>query len=420
MLKKNKNAVLILSFMIVLFSALYFITKPEVLLDPYQVLGIVKFKKINFSPNQRYVKLEYMMKKGADYDAILFGSSRSNAYKVDTLNRIFGRKFYSYNVGKDSINEQLSRLAFILNVCSIKFVIICLDTPYYFNAEPIDKSNDYYFSKIDNLEYKSYFVLRRTLIDFFKKLINYNENYGIKRNIYGIWYDLRYPYDLQVEEHPFITNRNLFDFYASYLSISYNTLLYFASSQYENKFLDHDLITGNYILEQRQAFGSFKKTVSNCSFFAGFKENIFNKDPGIITPFGSQWKPTFEAINHLSLMRDFLERKKMKYLVIINPLSAVDNSYSYDQYSELLCRQLTASNGFLFAGGINEIYLNEKYWKDSIHFSFDAGNYILTNYLFGTEDDMNKYYSKNEIHLLRKNVLDNFDHHKRNCKSNIN
>ncbi len=110
----------------------------NIVIDPYKVFGIFDFNRKNFEVNSRYLKTEYL-RKHHDYDAFIFGTSRAQAYAVDTLEKLTGQKTYNFCVPGENMNGILQKIRWLVaDGHGIKRAVICLDYDFMFTAEDIE------------------------------------------------------------------------------------------------------------------------------------------------------------------------------------------------------------------------------------------------------------------------------------------
>lgn len=110
---------LILSFVLILA-----LVSVNIYQDKY---GIFKndFSKQKFWPNERYVKVKYILKHPDKYDSFIFGSSRAQLFNTKLIKT---EKFYNCSFEVSSIYENLRYLKlFLKHGIKIKTIILCIE-----------------------------------------------------------------------------------------------------------------------------------------------------------------------------------------------------------------------------------------------------------------------------------------------------
>lgn len=150
---------LILIFILLTFS----IALTNAFLDRY---GIFKtdYKKQKYLPNERYVKINYLLKNPNKYDSFIMGSSRAGSLQSKTIKN---GKFYILDFPVASPYELLRYLnIFIKNKIKIKTIILCLENDSF-------KADDYPYAPIISSKDPLFFYYPEN----FKQKINFYYRY---------------------------------------------------------------------------------------------------------------------------------------------------------------------------------------------------------------------------------------------------
>jgi hypothetical protein len=95
----------------------------NVILDPYRILHAA-VGALNFQPNSRVYKLEFLSRHCTDYDAYFVGDSRAHILAGQDLGNIGGRRFYNLAAPRDEITSIVRRLRYLIGKgCPVSAVI---------------------------------------------------------------------------------------------------------------------------------------------------------------------------------------------------------------------------------------------------------------------------------------------------------
>ena len=87
--------------LVLVFGVFLANTTAVLIVDPQKVFGLVDVNRRNFEPNTRFLKTAYL-RDHPEFDSFVLGSSRANAYSVDTAQQLVGGRFYNFTVGGDT------------------------------------------------------------------------------------------------------------------------------------------------------------------------------------------------------------------------------------------------------------------------------------------------------------------------------
>ena len=91
---------------------LFVIIVPAVLIDPYNVYHWKQVRENGIEPNRNYIKMKYLLSHSAEYDALLFGSSRIGAIHVE---KIPGVKAYNMSCSMGTPDKHLRNLITLID-----------------------------------------------------------------------------------------------------------------------------------------------------------------------------------------------------------------------------------------------------------------------------------------------------------------
>jgi hypothetical protein len=98
----------------------------EVGVDEFGVFGTPVPRREVCMPNTRIVKLRYL-ESHPEYDAFVLGSSRANSYRVETLDRLSGRRYYNLTSPMENALGMEGWVRWLVAHRSVREVLLTLD-----------------------------------------------------------------------------------------------------------------------------------------------------------------------------------------------------------------------------------------------------------------------------------------------------
>ncbi len=98
----------------------------EVGVDEYGVFGTPVPRREACLPNARVVKLSYL-RSHPQYDAFVLGSSRANYYRVETLNRLSGHRYYNLSSPMENAQGMEAWVRWLVAHRTVREVLLTLD-----------------------------------------------------------------------------------------------------------------------------------------------------------------------------------------------------------------------------------------------------------------------------------------------------
>ena len=130
------------TFLFLSFLWLAIIPLANYFIDPYGIFGS-NFFKYSYQKNERFIKIEYLKKKHAEFNGYIFGSSRIGGLNPTLLKQyIDDGRFYNLYVSGGNQWDNLEHLKYMLrNNYDIKYIYLQVDLEPLFGPSKHHLSN---------------------------------------------------------------------------------------------------------------------------------------------------------------------------------------------------------------------------------------------------------------------------------------
>ncbi len=199
------NAVfkLILKILILAILALTPNTYINVHYDPYGIYR-TDFKEQKIEPNQRFIKMRYLINNPGKYDSFIFGSSRAGNIPNETIK---SGNFYNMTISQGIPSEHLYNLKMLLrNKVKIKTIMVGLEDFSYKLESRSDNgeliTTPYSDSFIDNLKYYIKYTFKLPKRDVLEPYISQKqEEFPVFYDIYASGRPIHTEIDEYIDTH---------------------------------------------------------------------------------------------------------------------------------------------------------------------------------------------------------------------------
>lgn len=194
---------LIIKILIISFLALAPTTYINIHYDPYGIYR-TDFTQQKIEPNQRFIKMRYLLNNKDKYDSFLFGSSRVGNIPSETIP---GGKYYNMTISQGIPSEHLYNLKLLIDKgVKVKSVMLGLED-FSYKLESRSENGElittpYSASPIENLKYYIKYTFKMPDRDILKPYINpTKEEFPVFYDIYNTGRPIHTEIDEYINTH---------------------------------------------------------------------------------------------------------------------------------------------------------------------------------------------------------------------------
>ncbi|SHH55918.1 Polysaccharide deacetylase [Anaerosphaera aminiphila DSM 21120] len=320
----KKFFTMFISVVLIIFAAILLL---NVLVDPFGLFGdkIYKWDSYNFTQNPRTAKIGYINKHKGEFNSYIVGSSGCGSIKVDTINKYTGDKYYN---------------------------------SFYYGSDLMDSYN--------TVKYLS-------------------ENTEVENIVLGINYNTAMFFDIGDDEinqrmHGKVAEKNLFDFYKTFLFANPQYSLAKIKDAREDSFFQKDF---DVFIPETGVYDKSTRDVENI----GNLEDYLNRETySVFKNYPREEKKLVELDSFKNCMSDIkklCDEKNINLQVIVFPIYWEDfDNYNIDEL-ETFYRDLGEITDF-WDFSKSTISTESRYFYDSTHFRNSVGDMMLAK-IYGDE-----------------------------------